>query len=185
MSNTSDTQSKRKTVQKVGPTPPPPRPASVASSASSQLTSRSKPGPPVARKPAHLTSLSPSASPKPQQSPVLGMVPRAESPGGATVSLRDVASKYTVQRGDSPSQETEPPKLPRRVNSEAVIRKKAPPAGAVGVAGLSGKEDKPRPPPRKHTVGYTPAQGTNKQNVDLLGDDTNGDVGGWEALKPM
>ena len=181
----------KKTSQKVVPTPPPPRPASTSSAASQKTPPvKTKAAPPVAKKPAHLSSLSPSSSPKPQPSQEFSVAPRAMSPGRAAVSLRGVASKYAVGRDGSPAkgegEDEPPPKPPRRTATEAGPPRKPVPAGAVGLAGMTTADNRPKPPVRKPNVPNKPAlaRGGTRQTVDLLGDDANGSINGWETLKP-
>jgi len=189
--------------QKVAPTPPPPRPASRAST-SSQSTTKTKGPPPVARKPAHLTAVSPASSPKPEQMADHAAAPRPVSPGRASVSLRDVAARYAVhadQLANSKSQDTTtPPRLPRRTttDSNAAAARKGPPAGAVALPGMSGQDGRPGLPPRKPTLQpnapIPPSPWTasthpvvkQKGAVDLLGDEAadGGSMSGWETLKP-
>ena len=156
----------------------------------SQKSTKSKP-PPVARKPPHLSSLSPSSSPELRQYDEIGTATRTTSPGRASVSLRDVASKYSVNRNDRPPSSDggspAPPKPPRRAVTAAVgPPKKTTPVGAVGLVGLSSKGDKPKLPARKPTIPIKPPPelGTKTQNIDLLGGDADGKMDSWQALKP-
>ncbi len=187
----TSSQAQRKPAQQEGPVRPPGRPTSVASSTSSQQTAKTRPAPPVAKKPAHLSSLSPTSSPKPQPSDEFTTVSRTVSSGRASVSLRDVASKYSVGREHGlqrPSDEMAlPPKPPRRAVSEAPLRKKptAPPAvGGGSIAGLTAREDRPRIPARKPSLAAKPPI-VRGAGADLLGDDGGGSgVSGWAALQP-
>lgn len=60
-------------------------------------------------------------------------------------------------------------------------------AGSIPLPGLADKHERPKPPTRKPVVAAKPnklASSNNSRVVDLLGDDTNMEMSGWEALKP-
>ncbi|TPX16651.1 uncharacterized protein E0L32_003592 [Thyridium curvatum] len=183
--------------------PLPPRPRSATSSVSQQSTTKAKSPPPVAKKPAHLTSLSPVSTPTLQQGADLGssaLPIRAHSPSASSVaSSRGGLGNYVTR-----DEEVKPPRMPpRRVGTaEMPARKATPGAGAVGLPGMIRKEEearssaaaaappklparKPSVPVHKKHVLVPEKQQQNGQSMDLLGDDTGaGNVGGWEALKP-
>lgn len=179
-------------VRKTAPAPPPPRPASSASG-SSQHTAKSKSAPPVAKKPAYLASLSPSGSPKSQQSHEVEFDSPAVFLERSSASVRDAVSRYAAKldRHRAYEQEEEPPQNPpRRAASVASMPpRNRTPVGAVGLVGLSGggKEDRPRLPARKPTLpDQAPAaQVVKSPNVNLLDDDASVDVSGWETLQPI
>jgi len=158
------------------PAPPPPRATTFTASESSRKTSKSKPPPPVAKKPAHLSSLSPSSSPDLRHNKEVGTAPRTDAPGRASVSLQDVASKYSVARppGNGGGSSAAPPNAIKRA------------ATAAGQPGRPALGEKPKPPTRKPSMPIKPPPelGTLQPAVDLLGGDADGRMDSWQALKP-
>jgi hypothetical protein len=149
------------------------------SSAASINSISKKPAPPVAKKPVHLTS-SPSTSPKVGQG-------QNGRPNSMTMPPR---SMIGVQ--------TEFPPPPRRVNTAA--------AGHDGF-GIGGAQTPPPPPPQPRRSGTgmvardstptaakglgdgglgpkLPSRAAAAPHMDLLGDGDEGNLKGWEVLKP-
>lgn len=194
--------------------PPPPRSASTIS-VSSQNTvpvSSQKTGkgpPPVARKPAHLLSTSPtgldletSPSTETKAKPIPPRRPSSSVQNVSRAAIRDSLHRTASARETNRTHEQPPMPPPRRAGTASVASGTpswAPP-GAVGLVGLS-KEGRPTVPPRKPVGSGTPSPTSSSGRsppipapkkpalnarspvVDLLGDD-GAAVGGWEALKP-
>lgn len=173
--------------------PPPPRRQSAASIASSdtsqgtaQATSAKPPRPTVARKPAHLSSLTPESSPK---------ISQASSGGSVNASPASAAQRH--MGGYVSDRDGVPPKLPRRAATEAIPLRNA---GGEGSSWSGVAEERlPQLPSRKPVMAAvgrsTPASSVGGRMggdakdvpaVDLLDDDgTNGQMAGYRALKPV
>ncbi|KAI1082757.1 SacI homology domain-containing protein [Whalleya microplaca] len=175
------------------PTPPPPQPRAVSSS--SQVSNRSKGPPPVARKPAHLITTSPTAStPSPETSsisPSLGQLSRPPLPRKTSANVSNLTSKLEASRSGALTggmhRTTSLPYRADQVESNGTNTHSMPP-GRVSLPGL-GTQRKPVPtrpeqqatPPLKPTKPTIPAK---SPAVDLLGDDEPAAMNGWESLKP-
>ncbi|KAK0667590.1 putative inositol-1,4,5-trisphosphate 5-phosphatase [Cercophora samala] len=179
-----------------------------------QQSIKHKPAPPVAKKPAHLVaSTSPpntdehtsslpdlKALQDSLETPLPGLPPRRST---STVS-GTFPNVPPSNNGSLKDEFPPPPQLPRRANTGASFASsgRSTPAGGIPLVGLTGQaggiERKPQLPVRKalataaqpQTVKQTPPPPPAPRKpgmtstVDLLGDDTGGEVGGWEALKP-
>ncbi|EJT72835.1 synaptojanin 2 [Gaeumannomyces tritici R3-111a-1] len=196
--------------RKAVPTPPPPRPASAASS-SSLATQKSKAPPPVAKKPAHLATISPAGSPTIHQSSEMAVAQRSRSPAQASTSMRESAARLdgSTSRNqqqqhldEAPADYRRPftatskpvPVPPRKSVPEAMPIRRAP-VGVVG-AGVGSATGQGQLPPvlpaRKPTVPlqkpkpeYAAARhgALPASETDLLGDSGNV-LTGWKTLKP-
>lgn len=193
-------------VRKQAPIPPPPRSASAVS-ASSQKTAKGPP--PVARKPAHLLSTSPtgpdletSPSTETKAKPIPPRRPSSSVQNMSRAAIRDSLHRTASARESYNRNHEQPPMPPPRRAGTASAASGAPgwaPPGAVGLVGLS-KEGRPALPTRKPVPGTIsptsssgrsapvpapkkPSLNARSPVVDLLGDD-GAAVGGWEALKP-
>lgn len=172
------------------PLPTPLRPTSAASHtshASQQHGKSGKPAPPVAKKPAHLATISPISSPVGSHSTIdddfrpplptraatasLVASPHPHGTGAATVR-KPVAGPKPGINGSSPKPST--------------------PVGAVGLPGMMGGDVRggrraappvhPKPHLQQHHQPHQPQQ---QGTMDLLGSlDEGQEVGGWETLKP-
>ncbi|KAM0495347.1 hypothetical protein D7B24_000184 [Verticillium nonalfalfae] len=145
--------------------PPPPRPSSALSDLS-QLSqqSRGKAAPPVARKPLHLSSTSPTASP-------------SSTKNGHGI-LSDEKPKLPMRAATGPVAQNGHggPTSP----ASGVLRKQ-PMAGAMALPGMRAGENRPKPKPQ------VPTKIQKKAPVDLLdalGDDEPRGAGSWETLTP-
>lgn len=193
-------------VRKQAPIPPPPRSASTVSAASQKTT---KGPPPVARKPAHLLSTSPtgpdletSPSTETKAKPIPPRRPSSSVQNVSRAAIRDGLHRTASARETYNRNHEQPPMPPPRRAGTSSAASGAPgwaPPGAVGLVGLS-KEGRPTVPARKPVPGTPsptspsgrsapipapkkPALNARSPVVDLLGDD-GASVGGWEALKP-
>ncbi|KAK3942740.1 SacI homology domain-containing protein [Diplogelasinospora grovesii] len=189
--------------------PPPPRPSSAAS----QKTMKSiKSGPPpVARKPAHLTTapVSPSTSTTNISSTSttslhdglngLKQDINPELPRRSTANSMPLSKSANTTVQEAPP----PPQPPRRTNTSTTSLV---PAGGIGLVGLAGQYQQDRKPqlpvpgrkpvsiatapvtnsPRKHAAPAPQKKAAQTQTLDLLDDDAGMgmEMGGWEALKP-
>ncbi|SPQ18154.1 b2308100-bce0-45c7-bb3e-237ae9db2810 [Thermothielavioides terrestris] len=200
-------QQKRGQVNKAPPAPPVgPKPA-----VSPETAAKQKSPPPVAKKPAHLTTpASPansvSASLMPNAKAHDPNASRPELPRRSTASVHNSISSLSsslptlpARNGVISREEAPPPELPRRsdttTGSPAQSHHRMAAAGGIPLVGLAApQERKPQLPPRKPTIPVPatqvpkqapPPPGPKKlQVVDLLGDDGPSEMGGWEALKP-
>lgn len=205
-------QQLRKPVAKTNPTPPAgPKPTVPADT----LAKQQKSPPPVAKKPAHLTTpVSPASSISTSfvsDATAHGLDgSRPDLPRRSTSSINSSISNLSSglstvlpARNGMAREQTPPPPPPRRseTNSSSVLaQNRGAPAGGIPLVGLMAAQQmrKPQLPARKPTipVAATAAHGGSSQGlpppvaprkaamVDLLGDDTGIEIGGWEALKP-
>ncbi|KAG5747845.1 hypothetical protein H9Q70_009487 [Fusarium xylarioides] len=167
------------------PLPPPLRPTSAASHASqfSQNSKAGKPAPPVAKKPVHLTTTSPSSSPALSQSTMdddfRPPLPTRAHAGGLT------GSPHSQGIGAASRKPVAPPKPGMngtRANTSSSI-------GAVGLPGMTGGMPSRRAAPPVQPKPQLSQQNQNQHqrqgSTDLLGSLGEGqEVGGWETLKP-
>ncbi|KAI0486281.1 SacI homology domain-containing protein [Xylaria cf. heliscus] len=212
--NTSTAQSSTSSLTPTSLTTPHASGASLASthprtvSSSSQISTKSsKTPPPVARKPAHLTSTSPMSlssfdlgkfeslddqAPKPQ-------LPRRKTSNISDLTTRLEANKTSgLLTGGIQKRSAQPVSAmpgPSRVStySNASI-----PSSGVGLPGMRMDERKPvlpiRPQQQQPQAPQPPLivqprkpvpPATKKPTIDLLGADTgSGEMSGWETLKP-
>lgn len=184
-----------------------PSSASLVSQASPASTSadRSKPGPPVARKPAHLASASPTntapASDSGQFPAFVSANARHTIPRKPTSRVSDLTSKLESSGSGSlrggMQNPLPPPLQPERVShspTSSIHSTSSAPSGRVSLPGLGKVERKPvngtpRPPQQQGTTAQPipppPAKPVRKPTtVDLLGDDEPSGMGSWETLKP-
>lgn len=175
------------------PLPPPLRPTSATSNTSSQLSQQmknGKPAPPVAKKPAHLaTAISPNRT--------------SGSRNGTFHDDDDEDDDFRPPlpvRAATGFSHDSPQQLPgMNFNRKAVAPPKpaiqvpaakspGPSIGGVGLPGMTGGNSRPVPLTRR---GLPPnpqeqqqQQSRNHSNVDLLDSLDEGQIGGWESLKP-
>ncbi|KAI0020154.1 SacI homology domain-containing protein [Xylariomycetidae sp. FL0641] len=196
------------------PTPPPPPARDLSSSSQMSNTALSKaktPPPPVAKKPAHLTSVSPAASPGGQERKSLDLfkdlaekpaLPRRTASTISNLTSRLEANGSGALTGGIRKAMTTYPRTGQNETNFAspTASRSGPAPGRVQLPGLT-PERKPTLPTRAnqsqpqqsqpgqsqpvaaHTQKPKPPVGP-KPTVDLLGDDANGDMNGWETLKP-
>lgn len=197
----------RKPVNKPIPTLPPRRPASVAS----QHSTKAKPAPPVAKKPAHLTAVSPaSSSPKTVMSEghlpmnVAGRIQKPQRRRRSSAGVLTLPSSYdessdpaggwiptghpsTSDSGQGRGKEAAPPQR-RPVPSGDGVRTpgRVTPAAGVALPGMSEKYERAKLPAPKPAVAAKPhlLASNSSRTPDLLGDDSGMEISGWEALKP-
>ncbi|KAF5241926.1 hypothetical protein FOXYS1_15382 [Fusarium oxysporum] len=167
------------------PLPPPLRPTSAASHASqfSQNSKAGKPAPPVAKKPAHLTTTSPNSSPALSQSAMEDdfrpPLPTRANTGGLT------GSPHSQDIGAAARKPVAPPKP----GMNGTGAKPSSSIGAVGLPGMTGGVPSRRAAPPVQPKPQLPQQNQNQHqrqgSTDLLGSLGEGqEVGGWETLKP-
>lgn len=167
------------------PLPPPLRPTSAASHASqfSQNSKGGKPAPPVAKKPVHLTTTSPSSSPalsqRAMEDDFRPPLPTRAHTGGLT------GSPHSQGIGATSRKPVAPPKP--SVNGTGANPSSS--IGAVGLPGMTGGVPSRRAAPPVQPKPQLPQQNQNQHqrqgSTDLLGSLGEGqEVGGWETLKP-
>ncbi|KXH63764.1 hypothetical protein CSAL01_00022 [Colletotrichum salicis] len=161
-------------------TPTPPRPSSAISQLSQVSSqSKSKPAPPVAKKPAHLATVPAAASPalssngtgqyrdEPEEKPPL--------PVRASTGFTNLGAS---REGTLRKPVGTPAKPPKRAGTMTIESgRHTPMAGAVALPGMKAGEERPKP--------KIPAK--KKAPIDLLdslGDDGPSDMGSWETLVP-
>lgn len=193
------------------PAPPPPRSVSAAAPTSHRAQ---KGPPPVAKKPAHLATTSPTSETGPLLSPTEARArpipPRRPSSTVSNTSraaIHDSLHRAMSARDASTHNHQAPPMPPpRRAGTESTASPASSmtgwaPPGAVGLVGLGfSKDGRPSLPKRKPvaiqsqdgeksrpappSVGKKPAVKAKSPVVDLLGDDGSATMGDWQALKP-
>jgi synaptojanin len=167
------------------PLPPPLRPTSATSNASSQLSQQmknGKPAPPVAKKPAHLaTAISPNRTSGSRNGTYHDDDDdeddnfRPPLPVRAATGLHD--SPHQLPGMNFNRKPVAPPKPAIQVPA---AKSQGPSFGGVGLPGMTGANPRPMPPTRRGV----PQQSRDQSNVDLLDSLDEGQVGGWESLKP-
>lgn len=164
--------------------------------------SKTKP-PPVARKPAHLSTTSPSTSPKLPEATVAGSADRTGGslrPSSAKIS--DLTTKLQSSgQGQLTGGMQRTTSFPVRTTGPGTGGYQpgpTSPPGGVSLPGLGQVERKAVPPRRAETVGgpgmqpgkqpRSSAAPNNAQRagapVDLLGGDDGRDMNSWETLRP-
>ncbi|KAI1385048.1 SacI homology domain-containing protein [Hypoxylon trugodes] len=159
-------------------------------SSSPRVSNGSKAPPPIARKPAHLTSTSPTSSPSLPETSILGSFPEHQTPKRpiprkTSTTVSNLTSQLQASRSGALTggmlKTTSPPlRLDTASNNHQTGT--SGPTGQVGrvsLPGLGNIERKPALPTR-------PIQQHTQQpqsNIDLLGDDGS-EINGWETLKP-
>ncbi|KAH8675997.1 SacI homology domain-containing protein [Xylariales sp. PMI_506] len=168
------------------PTPPQVRPLSAAS----QATVKSRAPPPVAKKPAHLSSTSPLTSPSTQvpdqvDDPSL----RPSLPRRASTNIQALSSRLEQSgQGSLTGGMHRPlsPQIQRKQVTPANIdmrTDRSTPSGGIGLPGLVDR--KPSLPVRPHQMPIQPPKPpARKTVVDLLGDDGSSEMSSWETLRP-
>ncbi|KAH6899006.1 SacI homology domain-containing protein [Thelonectria olida] len=170
---------------------PPPRPVSAAShnSHASYSTRGGKSPPPVAKKPAHLSTISPSASPRLNHGPLDDDDFRPPLPTRAATSGLTGTPSY----GQMLTPARKPVAPPKPAMNGSGMKASGTAVGAVGLVGMVGGDARPvvaarrAPPPHAQAQAPAPVQqhARQKSSVDLLGSlDEGQDMGGWETLKP-
>ncbi|KAI0176189.1 SacI homology domain-containing protein [Hypoxylon sp. FL1284] len=169
----------------------------------SQMSNKSKAPPPIARKPVHLMSTSPSTSPSfpetsnfdsflDQQTPKPPM-PRKTSAAVSNLTSRLEASRSGAIPGGMPTTSTSHrPDYTATNNSSMGILGSAKPSGRVPLPTFESIERKPALPARpqqqqqqRHIQPPKPPKPQlGRPAVDLLGGDDSNEMNGWETLKP-
>ncbi|TGJ85247.1 hypothetical protein E0Z10_g3476 [Xylaria hypoxylon] len=174
-------------------------------SSSSQISTKSsKTPPPIARKPAHLTSISPispSLLESGKSDSLEVQTPKPQLSRQTTSNISDLTSRLEangtgvltggMQKAQSVHPETGMPR-PSRVST---YPNSSMPSRGVSLPGLGTDERKPvlpiRPRQQQPQAPRLMAQprkpvppATDKPTVDLLGADIDGEMNGWETLKP-
>ncbi|KAI1415927.1 SacI homology domain-containing protein [Hypoxylon sp. FL1857] len=166
-------------------------------SSASQISNKSKAPPPIARKPVHLMSTSPSASPSLPETDSVGSLmdqptPKLPIPRKTSAAVSNLTSKLEASRsgaltGGMQKATTLPLRLDT-VSSNGFSTKPSSSAGhpdRVSLPGLGDVERKPALPARPQQQQYMqPTQPQTRSNVDLLGGDDSAEMNGWETLKP-
>ncbi|KAI1764743.1 SacI homology domain-containing protein [Hypoxylon sp. FL1150] len=172
----------------------PPRPIS----SSSQISNKSKAPPPVARKPVHLMTTSPTASPSIPEtntfdSFVEQQTARPPMPRKTSANISNLTSKLEASRSGTLTGGMLKTSLPHHTNSTAsnnsFIGGGGPTTSSsrVSLPGLGSIERKPALPARpqqQHTQPPKPLRPEGRRSVDLLGGDDPNEMNGWETLKP-
>ncbi|KAI1132117.1 SacI homology domain-containing protein [Nemania abortiva] len=171
-------------------------------SSSSQVSSTSsKAPPPIARKPAHLTSVvpvSPSLSEPSKFEPLDDQTQKPQLPRRKTSNISDLTSRLEANRSGVLTGGMQKTKTVQSIPGASGPDKVSGypnlsvPLSGVSLPGLGTDERKPAlpvrpqqqqppliPQPRKPVP--PPAK---KPPIDLLGADTGGEMNGWETLKP-
>ncbi|RYP27748.1 hypothetical protein DL767_007523 [Monosporascus sp. MG133] len=197
--------------QTAGPTQPQPLPvrtltfpmapnaeSSPAQTPSTSMTmNKPKPAPPVAKKPAHLASTSPTSSPPTSESSRFSSsinstaahsIPRKPSKKVSDLTSRLESSGSGSLTGGMRSALT-PPLQPTRASGNFPSRNNSTqslPSGGVSLPGLGKIERKPviLSPQQGLAQPLQPVKPAQKPAVDLLGDDEAAEMGSWETLKP-
>ncbi|KAI8632322.1 SacI homology domain-containing protein [Xylariaceae sp. FL1651] len=172
----------------------------VISSASQLSTRSSKTPPPVARKPAHLTSTSPVGSPSLSESGVLGLfddqIPKSQISRRAKSNVSNLTSKLeangpAILTGGIQKTKSVQPHPRMSIPSKISSYPDSPtPSGVVSLPGLGPGEGKPALPTRPQQPPLTTQPrkpvppSTKKPSVDLLGADMSVEMKGWETLRP-
>jgi hypothetical protein len=197
-------QPKRKPVDKMSPVPPlGPKPVGPQ-----PQPEKHKAPPPVAKKPAHLTSpTSPANSSSASlvseatvvqslEAPPPSLPRRTTSNGyGLSSKLGSSRSSLATDTGSVKDEPMPPLQPPRRTNTSTggISQSRMMAAGGVPLVGLGSQEQKPQPPSRKPVAAAAsmakkqapPPPGPRRTPaVDLLADDGATELGGWEALRP-
>ncbi|KAI1862869.1 hypothetical protein JX265_008915 [Neoarthrinium moseri] len=175
------------------PAPPPPQQRRM--SVTSQTSNKSKAPPPVAKKPAHLTSpiTSPSAKPIDQfDDPAF----RPTLPTRVSTNVQTLSSQLARSGSGSLTggmhKPSPPPPQPKRVGTLPASGGfgRASPSGGVSLPGLGERKPAlPTRPAQQQSLGQPQINPQHKiarkPVVDLLGDDdSTGDMHGWETLRP-
>ncbi|KAJ8130937.1 hypothetical protein O1611_g2692 [Lasiodiplodia mahajangana] len=173
-----------------------------AVSSSSQVSSTSsKAPPPIARKPAHLTStlpVSPSSEPSKFELPD-DQTQKPQLPRRKTSNISDLTSRLEASRSGALTGG-----MQKTNTSQSILGISGPtktssypnlsiPLSGVSLPGLGTDERKPalpirpqqhqQPPLIKHPRKPVPLT-AKEPSIDLLGTDTGGEMNGWETLKP-
>lgn len=165
-------------ARKPAPAPPPPRPASTTSSASQKTM---KDPPPVARKPAHLATTSPTHESDPALSPTEAKArpipprrPSSSVHNASHAAIRESLHRTASAREPSSHVHQSPPMPPPRRAGTTASASPSPapsmkgwaPPGAVGLVGLGhAKEERPVLPARKPVAlnaPTSPGEGRSK-----------------------
>ncbi|RYP53789.1 hypothetical protein DL769_010447 [Monosporascus sp. CRB-8-3] len=197
--------------QTAGPTQPQPLPvrtltfpmapnseSSPTQTPSTSMTmNKPKPAPPVAKKPAHLASTSPTNSPPTSESgqfsPSINSAAAHSIPRKPPKKVSDLTSRLESSgsgslTGGMRSALTSPlqptyasSNFPSRNNSTRSL-----PSGGVSLPGLGQIERKPVMSSSQQGLSQPlqPVKPARKPAVDLLGDDEATEMGSWETLKP-
>ncbi|KAI1459076.1 SacI homology domain-containing protein [Annulohypoxylon moriforme] len=164
-------------------------------STSSLASHKSKAPPPIARKPVHLTSSSPSTSPSlPDTNSFTSLVdqqtPKPPIPRKTVTNISNLTSKLEASRSGvltggmlkatSPNSD-----IVRHNGFAAESPSSAAAMSRVPLPGLGNTERKPPLPVRpQQQQPVQLSQPVTRSSVDLLGGDDNAEMNGWETLKP-
>ncbi|KAI0013483.1 SacI homology domain-containing protein [Xylariaceae sp. FL0662B] len=174
------------------PTPMPPQSRAVPSS--SQVSKKTKAPPPVAKKPAHLISTSPTNSDSFLETsgvgPSLDQTSRKALPRKTTTNVSNLTSKLEASRSGALTggmlRTTSLPHHADQVESNGASSPSSTSSGRVNTPGPSihRKPVQPIRPEQQAPQPLKPAKPTPSPPVDLLGDDESTTMNGWESLKP-
>ncbi|RWA09046.1 hypothetical protein EKO27_g6064 [Xylaria grammica] len=168
-------------------------------SSSSQLSTKSsKTPPPIARKPAHLTSISPISPslPEPGKSDSLGIqTPKPHLPRRKTSNVSDLTSRLEASGSDALTGGMQKARSTPTVSGApgpsrvSTFPNSSMPSSGVSLPGLGTDERKShqqqRQAPRLTAQPRKPVPlAIGNPTVDLLGADIDGEMNGWETLKP-
>ncbi|KAI1447882.1 SacI homology domain-containing protein [Annulohypoxylon stygium] len=167
-------------------------------STTSLTSNKSKAPPPVARKPVHLSSTSPSTSPSlPETSSFESLIdqqtPKPPIPRKTVSTISNLTSKLEASRSGALTGGMH--KATAHLNSVTQNGFSAsPPSPATSVTrvqlpGLGNGERRPplpvRPQQQQQQLQLVQlSQPVTRSSVDLLGGDDNNEMNGWETLKP-
>lgn len=170
-------------------------PKSSPSSLTQISTHSTKAPPPVARKPAHLTSTSPSSAETGGFSSLDEHASKPSLPRRSTGNVSNLTTRLEAN-GSGPltggMQKTRPTQSSSGMSGlgrVSTLPNSAVPSTAVGLPGLGTAQRSPDLPPRPQQQRQSPQRKpvpspAKKSVIDLLGPDTGVEMQGWETLKP-
>ncbi|KAK7408148.1 Inositol-1,4,5-trisphosphate 5-phosphatase 1 [Neonectria punicea] len=162
--------------------------ASHASHSSHSVRGGKSP-PPIAKKPAHLATISPSASPVINHGPMADDDFRPPLPTRASTAGPSGNTPPYGQASAPPVRARKPVALPKPGMNGLGAKTPGTPMGAVGLPGTTGGDTRPMVAARRAPAPQAQQMHSNGNgnggNVDLLDSlDEGQEVGGWETLKP-
>ncbi|OTB18289.1 hypothetical protein K445DRAFT_315087 [Daldinia sp. EC12] len=164
-------------------------PTSTASSSQSSI--KSKAPPPIARKPVHLMSTSPTTSPAlpetgSSDSPIEQQTPKPPIPRKTSSAVSNLTSKLEASRSGALTggmhKKIAPAPSLETISSNGHAARMSTRVPLPGLAAIERKPALPTRPQPQHIQPLRPE--ARRATVDLLGGDDGVDVNGWETLKP-